>query len=288
MSSEQRKASPRFYRCMQKDAKLYKLLQSLIARFITLDKLQEVAHPMDTQVNESMNNTISWLAPENKCYAGSQSLKNRISIAVGINALGLHKYFKRLFHALGIKMTRNVTHFLSQKDRKRAKRIAKSKTTDQKRLRNKNIFDKLRREEAATRKSRQQKDGTYKSGMHILGDSEEDDDNGPVGGGEDRPAKRPCRNPKNETCPKCGIKGHTTIRSKHCLHYKHKNQTAAEEAAAIQQEEEEGIEAVTAADDLDQYETLQQLLREAAEPAAVGANSSDSAEDREVEVLAII
>jgi hypothetical protein len=288
LNSEQRKATKRFYRSMEHDAKLYKLLQSLLARFITLDKLQEVAHPMDTQVNESMNNTISWLAPKNKCYAGSQSLKNRISIAVGINALGLHKYFKRLFHALGITMTRNITHFLSQKDRKRAKRIAKSKTTAQKRLRNKNIFDKLKREEAATLKSRQQKDGTYKSGMHILGDSEEDDD--PVG--NNRPEKRPRKNPKNETCPTCGKKGHTTTRSKHCLHYTDKNKTqrTAAEAAGPPQEEQD-TESADAAEDIDAYEALQLLLHEAAQPrsgVAVGTNSPDSAQDREVQVLNII
>jgi hypothetical protein len=100
-----------------KDAALYGVLQQLLSRFITMEKLREVCHVMDTQVNDSMNNTISWLAPKNKCYGGSQSLQNRIAIANGINSLGLHKYYTRIFHALGIRMTPNIVHFLTVKER---------------------------------------------------------------------------------------------------------------------------------------------------------------------------
>jgi hypothetical protein len=131
LTEEQRRTSKRFYRCKTKDAKLFDVLQQLLSRFITIDKLREVSHVMDTQVNESLNNTISWLAPKNKCYGGPQSLRNRIAFAVGINSLGLHKYFTRLFHALGIRMTANVVHFLSVKERNRKKRIQKRTTKAQ-------------------------------------------------------------------------------------------------------------------------------------------------------------
>jgi hypothetical protein len=43
----------RFYRSMTKDDVLYSKLQSIVERFITFERLQEVAHGMDTQVNES-------------------------------------------------------------------------------------------------------------------------------------------------------------------------------------------------------------------------------------------
>jgi hypothetical protein len=98
----QRAASLRFYRCKVKDVSLYKVLQEKLSRFITLDRLKEVAHGMDTQVNEGFNNTVSWFAPKNKVYCGSPSLANRVGIAIGINMLGLHEYFKRLFKCLGI------------------------------------------------------------------------------------------------------------------------------------------------------------------------------------------
>jgi hypothetical protein len=41
---EQRNASKKYYRCKKKDAKLYQQLQEKITRFITIDKLEEMAH----------------------------------------------------------------------------------------------------------------------------------------------------------------------------------------------------------------------------------------------------
>jgi len=55
----------------EKDVLLYKKLQSILARFITLDAPKEVAHSLDTCANESFNNTMAWVAPKNKVYAGS-------------------------------------------------------------------------------------------------------------------------------------------------------------------------------------------------------------------------
>jgi hypothetical protein len=130
----------------------------LLSRFITMEKLREVCHVMDTQVNDSMNNTISWLAPKNKCYGGSQSLQNRIAIANGINSLGLHKYYTRIFHALGIRMTPNIVHFLTVKERNRKKRIKKRKTKEQKKERNKGIFEKIHNEEVIKQKERHKKE----------------------------------------------------------------------------------------------------------------------------------
>jgi hypothetical protein len=94
MSLAQKQQNERYYRCKTTDAKLYKILLEKVNRFITFDRLKEVAHGMDTQVNESFNNTASWFAPKNKVYCGSSSLTNRLSIALGINTLGLTEYFR--------------------------------------------------------------------------------------------------------------------------------------------------------------------------------------------------
>jgi hypothetical protein len=77
---EERDAKARYYRSKTEDAKLYAVLNNITSRFITLDRLKEVAHGMDTQINESFNNTASWFAPKNKVYCGSESLANRLSL----------------------------------------------------------------------------------------------------------------------------------------------------------------------------------------------------------------
>jgi hypothetical protein len=70
----------------------------------------EVSHGMDTQVNESFNQSATWFAPKNKVYSSSMSLNNRLSMALGINSLGTAEYFTRLYIALGIPMTDDVRH----------------------------------------------------------------------------------------------------------------------------------------------------------------------------------
>ena len=106
MPQEEREANTeKIYRCKTKDAKLYSFLEDLLSRFLTEDALMEVGHAFDTQVNESLNNSIAWLAPKNKTYAGSRSLANRIYITIGIQSIGSLHYFKPLFEALGIDLT---------------------------------------------------------------------------------------------------------------------------------------------------------------------------------------
>ena len=87
---------------------------------------------MDTQVNKSFNNTASWFAPKNKVYCGSCSLTNHLSIALGINSLGLTEYFQRLLKRLGIFLTRNVLHCLQMKEQTWTNQLTRSKTKEKK------------------------------------------------------------------------------------------------------------------------------------------------------------
>jgi predicted small secreted protein len=212
MTTAQLESSTRYYRCKTADAKLYKILADKINRFTTLERLQEVAHGMDTQVNESFNNTASWFAPKNKVYCGSSSLTNRLSIALGINSLGLKEYFKRLFKRLGIRCSSNVLHSLQTRDRSRNYRLKTVKTTDKKKDRIKRKHLQLVEDEAVAVKERNKRTAVYQSGIYMA-DEDNDQPPGPA------PQKRKKNNPKNLVCPRCGLQGHSTTRSRKCLHY---------------------------------------------------------------------
>jgi hypothetical protein len=97
---------------------LHKEPSAITARFLTFDRLKEVDYGHDTNVNESFNNTFSWLAPKNKKYCGTGSLSNRIAIGIGVTSLGLVDYFKCLFEELEIAVTPNILHFLEVKERR--------------------------------------------------------------------------------------------------------------------------------------------------------------------------
>jgi hypothetical protein len=91
---EVRKLKERYYRKKTdtSDAMLYKVLYKKIELFINLERLLEVSQGMDTQVNESFNQSATWFAPKNKVYCSSMSFTNRLSMALGINSLGAAEY----------------------------------------------------------------------------------------------------------------------------------------------------------------------------------------------------
>jgi hypothetical protein len=240
MSAAQRLASKRYYRNKTTDAKLYGILSEKINRFVTFDRLQEVAHGMDTQVNESFNNTASWFAPKNKVFCGSCSLTNCLSIALGVNSLGLVEYFKRLYKRLGIHLTKNVLYSLQAKERTRSNRLKAIKTKDKKKDRIKRKLDDLVRDEKIARSERDKRGVVYKSGINM-----EDDDG--ENRNDDQPRRK--RNKVQGPCPHCGKEGHSTKRSRKCLHYSGSNKVARAPLATDD-------DAVDPVDDIDAMDSL--------------------------------
>ena len=199
----------KFYRCKMKDKDLCEKLQSIFARFITLEALKEVAHNMDTCANESLNNTISWLAPKNKVYCGSNSLQNRISIAVGITALGTMVYYAGLFQRLGMTMNANTQHYLQVTDKLRSMRLAKTKTKEFKKKRKADEYERLKKETQEAITARQKRDGVYEPGIGMSG-----------GCGDDVPEpKKKKAVDKSKFCPTCKEYGHCRTTSRKCRFY---------------------------------------------------------------------
>ena len=113
-TAQERQDSGKFYRCKHKDSALYDMLHEIISRFITLPCLEEIGHGLDTNCNEALNNLIAWVAPKNKTYSGTGSLKTRINVNISIHSIGFMQFFLRLFHKLGIEVTPSTRHWLQQ------------------------------------------------------------------------------------------------------------------------------------------------------------------------------
>ena len=129
MTAEERKLSGRYCRHKENkdDSLLCAALETIVDGHIDETKLGEVAHGMDTNANESVNNLISYFAPKNRVCVITRSLQNGIGIAIGVLSLGFVPHFATLFKALGAEMTSNVHHFPETKDRRRNKRMATRK-----------------------------------------------------------------------------------------------------------------------------------------------------------------
>ena len=208
--------STRYYRCKKKDAKLYALLQPVVERFIGLEALAELDHGMDTQVNESLNNTLSWMAPKNKVYCSSGSLQNRISIAIGIASIGFMAYYKRLLNKMGIVMTPDILHFLRIVDGYRSERLANMKTTKAKKKRIQRKMERLQEQTKIAKKERARRDGTYKSGRNMA----EGSSCGFTAAELEASNKKAKRDMSQVVCQHCGGIGHSRTTSKKCGKYK--------------------------------------------------------------------
>jgi hypothetical protein len=181
----------------------------------------EMAHELDTNMNEAFNQICTWFAPKNKVFAGSYSLHNRIAFAVGINSIGLLQYFKRLFRKLGITMTDNVVHYLTIKEATRVKKHEGAKTSTAKKEKNKRKYEKLKEHTKKAKLELHKRMGTYRKGMNLddpinmLLDGNQDDS---VAGPEDG-AKPAAKKRKKSTgfCEYCGQGDHLSKRSKKCV-----------------------------------------------------------------------
>lgn len=229
-----------------------------------MDRLREVAHGMDTQINESFNNTASWFAPKNKVYSGSQSLCNRLSLAVGINSIGMEQYFSRLFRTFKIAMPPDIQHFLAVKQNCRQKRRDKRKLKETKRNRVKRKYEKLAEDEACAKRDAAKRAGTYKRGQNMAAGGADgytaDDLDSLLAKAAKKPRSASSR--KEAICPFCKQKGHSTKRSSACLFYKKTESKGKPKddnppVASNDPEAEAEQEAdASAAADLDNYESM--------------------------------
>ena len=227
----------KFYRDKTLDAELYKKLQSIIARFITLEALKELAHNMDTCANESFNNTASWIAPKNRVYCGTDSLRNRLSIALGISTKGILNYYEGLFERMGIAMTDDVLHFLKMKSGGRDRRLQATKTKEFKEKRRKHEFDKIKKESAEALAARVKREGIYQPGIGMEGgytqadfdDAAAEDDAGdqkPAATSTKKTTKANAKNNGRKACI-CGGTDHQRTSSKKCLFHGQKKPSKA-------------------------------------------------------------
>ena len=211
---EQRAAAKKFYRDKENDAKLYTELKTIMDGFITMKRLRESGHGYDTQVNESLNNVVAWLAPKNKMYCATRSLENRIAVAIGLVSCGLLAYHERLFKELGIELSDETWHYLTVRDNSRRKKAQKAKTVEAKLKRQEKKADTLLKETNNAKREKAQRMGSYGPGIAL-----EDIDDG-------YDSELLTDKEKQLVCKTCGRKGHRMRTNRLCPFYQPRKKKA--------------------------------------------------------------
>lgn len=208
-----RKATGKFCCCELKDSTVYQALSDVMAPFIAFDNVEEIAHRHDTQINESLNNSISWFAPKNKTFCRSKSLSCRVHLAVGIQLVGYACFLLQSLRLLGITATPGTQRHVAAIGRKKSQHSDPHKTKEHKRKRQEDTRNKVR-EHIQSAKTKRQKNGfcAPREGFDTC-----------------LPALDP------NVCPHCHKRGHKTTVSEQCdLHILKTKKRAEEELARRQ------------------------------------------------------
>jgi hypothetical protein len=260
------KKDTKVYRSKERDKDLYDLLVPILAEFITIERLEEIGHGWHTNVNESFNNSSSYIAPKNRVFAGSNLLRARLSIALGIKLDGFDKFFRKVFQALGIQMEPGVWHYLTWTGDWKRKHRERTQTLEYKRKRQEKTNEKIKAYVEQLRKTRKTND-LYQTGIAM----EQDQLCHPVTQSKEKPnqPKRPC---------KCGSNTHSRTTHKDCpLHPKNTpnkenrrtRHTILEDNVAVDSgnigdsEEQDALDTLDMNDDSEDMEELCQLLLDA-------------------------
>jgi hypothetical protein len=208
-TAAEKETSNKAYRCKTKHEQLYNKLFAALEPFITLDRLRELSHGSDTNVNESLNQTISWFAPKNKTYCGSDSLRNRVGMALSIHLVGYDAFYLALYDALGLEVDELVHHCLLLKQSARQRHLDSTQTTTYKNKRRESVYLKLR-EYYAKLKSDNATNRAYRTGSAIETESPDDSIDAETSTTIVR-------------CGRCKRVGHKTANSKLCEFFRKRN-----------------------------------------------------------------
>ena len=74
-----------------------------------------------TQINEAMNNAVSWRCPRNKVFAGSGGLQFLVALVAGQHTQGATQYTKKdaYYKQFGMEMSQLKESFWRQKEKRR-------------------------------------------------------------------------------------------------------------------------------------------------------------------------
>lgn len=93
------------FRCKDKDRELFLLLKKGFETYLTADSmLKQIYHKYSTNKNESLNRSISSVAPKDRYFSGTMSLSDRISNVVITHSVGYLKGYQRVLMKVHAKL----------------------------------------------------------------------------------------------------------------------------------------------------------------------------------------
>ena len=192
------------------DQKTFTAVMEVHEFFTTDEKLLEMLHWHNTQLNESLNMRLVELAPKHKNYSRTKSLDYKVAMVAGHHNLGMIAYYTSVFKELNLDMDDSLMAWFRKKDyMKDRKKLNDCRPEVKARRRFK--FEAKLKEDLYKESTAGPKDGTYKSGVALAKDASN--------------KKRKSKGKKRDFCDCKGMKPHKNKNSKFCLYGKNATMT---------------------------------------------------------------
>jgi len=94
------------------------LIKAIFDEFMTVKQMEMCSHIWDTQMNESLNQSIANFAPKTHNYSTTMLLHCQISMCIGLYNFGPIGYYTKLFDELNIDMGMTMLDFLGRREEK--------------------------------------------------------------------------------------------------------------------------------------------------------------------------
>ena len=172
--------------------------------YTTDEKLRQMHHPWNTQLNESLNMRLAEYAPKHRHFSRSDTLQHRVHTVIAIHNLGYLAFYSRVFHLLDIHDCPFALEWYEKRDLRKQTQKAYDTKFETKRKRA-HKADAKRKELIFEERTKTPKDGDYKvqnqdkesaqkrkKAATKGTDSKAEDQNG---GGEEKPKRRRSRKP---------------------------------------------------------------------------------------------
>ena len=138
-------------------------------KMVSKKKQAEMRHDYMTQTNESLNMRAAEFSPKHRNFSKTNSLKYRIQNVIGIHNSGYLSFYIKLLAKMKIPVNNILHEWLQQKDNSKQKKTAARNKPSSKRKRvwKRNAKTK---EELFIEQTRGPKDGTYGTGIGVVGE----------------------------------------------------------------------------------------------------------------------
>ena len=192
--------------------KEYQQLLDAVKRFQQDESIKECLHMHDTQLNESLNMSVSRYVPKFKHFETTTSLDSRVRLVVGVYNMGYANYYLTLLSRLGCiseneAETRLISTGITRINKAKLRNRKMEMRSDFKRRRKHGQLTKTKQQLYEEGVDRANRLGTYGSGIDITESQE----------AEPTPQSSTTRPPtRAKVCNKCGATGHATWRSSKC------------------------------------------------------------------------